>query len=216
MATIINTAVEAGSFTTLVKAIRAAGLSETLSGPGPFTVFAPTDDAFAKLPPGTIELLLLNPGLLQQILSYHVVVGRYPAADVTRMTSVPTVQGQPITLNTANGVKVNQASVTQTDIEVDNGVIHVIDAVLLPNLPQAVTEETTKTFRQAFNIWATSTEAAVKTTFALQNAAIETSLAFADLTGNGNRAFFMPWVNVVRQAQATTLEVWQATTRAVR
>ncbi len=134
MADIVATAIGAGSFNTLVAAVKAAGLVETLQGPGPFTVFAPTDEAFAKLPAGTVESLL-EPGSkdkLISILTYHVVPAQVMAADVMGLTEAPTVNGQKIKVDTSNGVKVDAANVVQTDIQCDNGVIHVIDAVILP------------------------------------------------------------------------------------
>jgi uncharacterized surface protein with fasciclin (FAS1) repeats len=129
---IVDTAVEAGSFTTLARALTAAGLVETLQGPGPFTVFAPTDEAFAKLPPGTLEALLADKAKLTQVLTYHVVPGKVMAADVATLTSARTVQGQSVTITTGPGVKVDSANVTRTDITASNGVIHEIDAVILP------------------------------------------------------------------------------------
>ncbi len=133
-ADIVDTAV-AGGFTTLVAAVKAAGLVDTLKGPGPFTVFAPTDAAFAKLPAGTLESLLKpeNKAKLQSILTYHVVAGKVMAADVVKLTSAKTVEGQSVAIKVANGaVTVDNAHVTKTDIETSNGVIHVIDTVLLP------------------------------------------------------------------------------------
>ena len=132
MADIVDTAVAAGSFKTLVAAVQAAGLVDTLKGVGPFTVFAPTDAAFAKLPAGTVEALLGDTPKLASILTYHVVAGRVMAADVMKLTSAATVQGQTVTIDTSKGVQINGANVTQADIAADNGVIHVIDAVLLP------------------------------------------------------------------------------------
>jgi len=134
MATIVETAVAAGSFNTLVAAVKAAGLVETLSGPGPFTVFAPTDAAFAKIPAETLQALLTPEAKdqLTGILTYHVVSGKVMAADVMHLTEAKTVQGQSITIDTTNGVKVDGANVIQTDIVCDNGVIHVIDTVLMP------------------------------------------------------------------------------------
>lgn len=129
---IVETAIAAGSFKTLVSAVQAADLVETLSGPGPFTVFAPTDEAFAKLPAGTLEALLADKAKLASILTYHVVAGKVMAADVVKMTSAKTVQGQAVTISTTDGVTVDGANVVQTDIETSNGVIHVIDAVILP------------------------------------------------------------------------------------
>ena len=123
------------NFNTLVAAVEAAGLVDTLKGPGPFTVFAPTDEAFAKLPPGTLESLLKpeNKAKLQSILTYHVVAGNVLAKDVVKLHSAKTVEGQSVTIKTANGgVMVDGAHVTKTDIVTSNGVIHVIDSVLLP------------------------------------------------------------------------------------
>jgi uncharacterized surface protein with fasciclin (FAS1) repeats len=125
----------AGHFDTLVTAVKAAGLVDTLKGPGPFTLFAPTDDAFAKLPAGTLDDLLKpeNKAKLQDILKYHVIAGKYMAADVTKMESAPTVLGQTVVIESEGGtVIVNGARVLKTDIITSNGVIHVIDSVMLP------------------------------------------------------------------------------------
>jgi uncharacterized surface protein with fasciclin (FAS1) repeats len=132
MANIVETAISAGTFNTLVAAVKAAGLAETLSGPGPFTVLAPTDEAFAKLPAGTVEGLLKDIPNLTAVLTYHVIAGKFMAADVIKLASAKTVQGQSVTIASINGVNVNGANVVKTDIETDNGVIHVIDAVILP------------------------------------------------------------------------------------
>ncbi len=132
MPNIVEVATNAGSFSTLVAAVQAAGLAETLSGPGPFTVFAPTDDAFAKLPEGTVEGLLADKEQLTKILTYHVVPGKVMAADVQSLDKATTVEGSDLKIDASSGVKVNDATVTQADIEADNGVIHVIDTVLLP------------------------------------------------------------------------------------
>lgn len=134
-ADIVETAVKAGSFKTLVAAVKAAGLVDTLKGKGPFTVFAPTDEAFAKLPAGTVETLLKpeNKDKLVAILTYHVVPGKVLAADVVKLDSAKTVLGRPIEIDATEGVKINDAQVVKTDIECGNGVIHVIDTVLLPN-----------------------------------------------------------------------------------
>ena len=129
---IVDTAVAAGSFKTLVTAVQAAGLVETLKGEGPFTVFAPTDEAFAKLPAGTLDALLKDKAKLQAVLTYHVVPGRVMASDVTRLTSAKTVQGQSLSIDTRKGVKVGSANVVKTDVVASNGVIHVIDTVLIP------------------------------------------------------------------------------------
>ena len=133
---IVATAVEAGSFKTLVAAVKAAGLVETLQGKGPFTVFAPTDEAFAKLPAGTVDTLLKpeNKQQLIAILTYHVVPGKVLAADVVKLSSAPTVNGQRVDIKVDGGkVKVDQANVVATDIATSNGVIHVIDQVILPS-----------------------------------------------------------------------------------
>jgi uncharacterized surface protein with fasciclin (FAS1) repeats len=131
--TIVDVAVGAGNFTTLVAAVTAADLVETLSGPGPFTVFAPTDEAFAALPAGVLDLLLLpsNKAALAKILTYHVVSGQVMAADVTD-GDVATVEGSTIKLSTMGGVMVNEAMVVAADVAASNGVIHAIDKVILP------------------------------------------------------------------------------------
>jgi uncharacterized surface protein with fasciclin (FAS1) repeats len=129
---IVDTAVEAGSFNTLARALTEAGLVDTLKGAGPYTVFAPTDAAFAKLPAGTLEALLADKAKLTRVLTYHVVPGKVMAADVAKVSRVKTVQGQNVRIATGAGVKVNDANVVTADIEASNGVIHVIDAVMLP------------------------------------------------------------------------------------
>jgi len=131
---IVDTAVAAGSFTTLTAAIEAAELVDTLKGDGPFTVFAPTDDAFAALPEGTVDTLLADPkGDLTQILTYHVVPGKVMSTDITDGMTATTVQGEDITFTIKDGsVYVNDAMVVTADIETSNGVIHVINAVLIP------------------------------------------------------------------------------------
>jgi len=132
MADIIDTAVNAGSFSTLVAAVKAAGLVETLKGKGPFTVFAPTDEAFAKLPAGTVDGLLKDIPKLKKILTYHVVSGKVMAADVTKLKSAKTVEGSDVAIDASKGVKVNDSTVTTPDVAADNGVIHIIDTVLIP------------------------------------------------------------------------------------
>jgi uncharacterized surface protein with fasciclin (FAS1) repeats len=129
---IVETAREAGSFTTLLAAVDAAGLGETLAGGGPFTVFAPSDEAFAKLPDGTVESLLADRARLTDVLTYHVVPGRVTAAVAAGLSSASTVQGSDLPISTGDGVHVGDASVVSADIEASNGVIHVIDRVLLP------------------------------------------------------------------------------------
>jgi len=134
-ADIVDTAIAAGQFNTLVAAVQAAGLVDTLKSEGPFTVFAPTDEAFAKLPAGTVETLLRpeNRDQLVAILTYHVVPGKIMSADIAgATTSVVTVQGGSLAVNATDGVKINDATVVAADIETDNGVIHVIDTVVLP------------------------------------------------------------------------------------
>ncbi len=134
---IVQVASENGSFNTLVTAVKAAGLAETLQGPGPFTVFAPTDAAFAKLPAGTINSLLANKDALTSILTYHVVSGKTVASDITRMNGAmpSTVNGQPLNITVRAGkVYVNGAQVIMADVQASNGVIHVIDAVLMPTV----------------------------------------------------------------------------------
>ncbi|MBK1724867.1 fasciclin [Thiocystis violacea] len=129
---IVDVAVAAGSFETLVAALKAAGLVETLKGEGPFTVFAPTDDAFAKIPKADLDALLADKEALTAILTYHVVPGKVMAADVAGLKSATTVQGSRITVDTSDGVKVDGATVIKTDILASNGVIHVIDSVISP------------------------------------------------------------------------------------
>ena len=132
-ADIVDTAVAAGSFNTLVAAVKAAGLVDTLKGPGPFTVFAPTDEAFAKLPAGTVDALLKDPEKLKKILTYHVVSGKVMAADVMKMKMAKTVEGQNVKIKVMAGkVMVDSAHVVKADIVTDNGVIHVIDTVIMP------------------------------------------------------------------------------------
>ena len=131
---IVDTAVNAGSFETLVAAVQAAGLVDTLKGDGPFTVFAPTDEAFAALPEGTVESLLLpeNKDKLVAILTYHVVPGKVMSTDLSDDMEATTVQGESVTIDLDNGVMVEKATVVSADIETTNGVIHVIDTVILP------------------------------------------------------------------------------------
>ena len=135
MQDIVDTAFAAGAFSTLVTAVKAAGLVETLKSAGPFTVFAPTDEAFAKLPAGTLEAVLADKAKLAAILTYHVVAGKVMAADVVGMHGkvATTVQGSGLHIDTTHGVKVGTATVTKTDIVCSNGVIHIIDSVLIPS-----------------------------------------------------------------------------------
>jgi uncharacterized surface protein with fasciclin (FAS1) repeats len=132
MRNLVETAIEAGNFKTLVKAVQEAGLVDILSNEGPFTVFAPTDEAFSKLPKGTIEHLLNDKEKLTEILTYHVVPNKVMSKQVVNINNATTVNGKDINIFTENGVKIENASVIKPDIECSNGVIHVIDEVLLP------------------------------------------------------------------------------------
>lgn len=132
MKTIIETASGNPDFSTLVTAIKAAGLVDTLSGTGPFTVFAPTNDAFAKIPKATLDSVLADKTKLTAILTYHVVAGKVMASDVATMDDATTVEGSMVKINAKDGVMVNDAKVTTADLECSNGVIHVIDTVLMP------------------------------------------------------------------------------------
>jgi len=138
MADIVDTAINAGTFKTLVAAVKAAGLVETLKSKGPFTVLAPNDEAFAKLPEGTVEGLLKDIPKLKSILTYHVISGKVMAADIVKLKTAKTVQGQEVKIDASKwhlhkNPKINGANVLKVDIATDNGVIHVIDKVLLPN-----------------------------------------------------------------------------------
>jgi len=140
-ADLITTATAAGSFKTLVTAISAAGLTDALKGQGPFTVFAPTDAAFAKLPAGTLDSLLKDKAKLTEILKYHVVPGKVTAADVSKLTSAKTLEGQDLKIATKDGVTVNGAKVVTADVMASNGVIHVIDQVLVPQAKTSAAAE---------------------------------------------------------------------------
>lgn len=133
MANIVKTAQNAGGFSTLLKAAEVAGLVDTLSSGGPFTIFAPTDDAFSKVPSETLNALLKDPEKLKGILLYHGVDGKVMSTDLSGIMKVKTLQGQEITIDASKGVKVNDATVIKADIKAENGVIHVIDKVLLPS-----------------------------------------------------------------------------------
>ncbi|WP_128860247.1 fasciclin domain-containing protein [Methanocella paludicola] len=133
MKDIVDTAVSAGGFNTLVTAVKAAGLVDALKGAGPFTVFAPNDAAFKKLPAGTLDAVLKDKNKLTDILTYHVVPGKMPASDVAKQRSLKTLEGKPLSVDASGGnVMINDARVIQADIMCNNGVIHVIDSVLLP------------------------------------------------------------------------------------
>ncbi len=131
MADIVDIAVGAGAFKTLVTAVQVANLVETLKSPGPFTVFAPNDDAFAKLPPGTVHTLVQNIPQLTRILTFHVVAGKWMKADLEKAGTVMSIEGSPIRIDTSDGFEVKNATVLAADIEADNGVIHVLDRVIL-------------------------------------------------------------------------------------
>jgi uncharacterized surface protein with fasciclin (FAS1) repeats len=137
MADIVETAVNAGTFNTLVKAAEAAEVVELLKSPGPYTVFAPTDEAFASLPEGTLDSLLQDIPKLKRIVLYHVAFGDVRAEDLMQINEAETVEGSILAIESSNGIKVNDANVLKTDILTDNGVIHVIDAVLIPALVAA-------------------------------------------------------------------------------
>ncbi|MEH2299645.1 MAG: fasciclin domain-containing protein [Nostoc sp.] len=132
MPDIIDTAINAGSFNTLVTAITTAGLDTALKGDGPFTVFAPTDEAFSKLPSGAVEELLQDVIKLRKVLEYHVVTGKINATDLVQLQKLTTSEGKDIKVNAENNLKVNDAYIVSSDVEADNGVIHVIDNVLFP------------------------------------------------------------------------------------
>ncbi len=131
MPNIVEIAVSNPSFSTLVTAVSAANLVETLQSPGPFTVFAPTDTAFAKLPPGTIQTLVQNIPQLSRILTFHVVSGKYTKADLAQLGTIASIEGSPIKIDCSDGFEVKNATVIAPDIEADNGIIHVIDTVIL-------------------------------------------------------------------------------------
>lgn len=135
MANLLETATNAGSFTTLLSAIQATDLGQTLANPGPLTVLAPTDEAFAKLPEGTLDALMNEPHKLKRLLAYHVLFGDVRSDDLAQINEAPTVEGSIVAVDHAKGaIKVNDAKVLKTDILTDNGVIHVIDAVLMPTV----------------------------------------------------------------------------------
>jgi len=142
MVDIVDTAVSAGNFTTLVSAVQAAELVDTLKSPGPFTVFAPTDDAFAKLPKGTVENLLKDIPRLKSVLTYHAVAGRVMSSDVVKLKTAKTVEGEEVKIDASRWhghkmPKINDAEIIKADIEAENGVIHVIDKVLMPPMKMA-------------------------------------------------------------------------------
>lgn len=137
MADLVETAINAGTFNTLVKAVEAADLVDILKSPGPYTVFAPNDEAFANLPEGTLDSLLQNIPKLKRIVTYHVSFGDVRAEDLMQIEEAETVEGSVLAIDSSDGIKVNDAKVITTDILTDNGVIHIIDAVLIPALVAA-------------------------------------------------------------------------------
>lgn len=192
---IVETAVAAGSFKTLVAAVQAAGLVETLSGKGPFTVFAPTDEAFAKLPAGTVESLLKpeNKDKLVAILTYHVVPGLVTAKDVKTMKA-KTVNGQEVSLKvSASGVTIDAAKVIKTDIMTSNGVIHVIDSVILPKQPEPKTPNIVET-------------AVAAGSFKTLVAAVQAAGLVETLSGNGPFTVFAPTDEAFAKLPAGTVE----------
>ena len=215
MADIVDTAVSAGSFTTLVAAVEAAGLVDTLKGEGPFTVFAPTDDAFAALPSGTLEQLLADPqGQLTQILLYHVAPGKVMSADLSDGMTVETVQGSPITISIADGkVMVNDAQVVTADIEASNGVIHVIDAVILPPAEEAAASEGDAMAEPAGNIAEVATAAGNFTTLL---AAAEAAGLVDALTGEDPLTVFAPTDEAFAALPEGTVEGLLADPEALR
>ena len=193
---IVDTAVAAGSFTTLVAAVQAAGLEGALRSEGPLTVFAPTDDAFAALPEGLLDTVLADTELLTSILTYHVVAGEVPAAAVVTLETAETVQGESVTITVDDGaVMVNQANVVQTDIDASNGIIHVIDAVILPpSVAEALAAEDEamdeeESMDEGADIIATATEAGSFTTLLT---AIEAAGLTETLMGDGPFTVFAP------------------------
>ncbi|MBX2998916.1 MAG: fasciclin domain-containing protein [Caldilineaceae bacterium] len=205
---IVETAIAAGSFTTLVAAVEAAGLVDALSGEGPFTVFAPTDEAFAALPAGTVEALLADPsGDLTQILLYHVIAGQVMAADVTDGLVAETLQGSTVNFTvTADGVTINGANIIATDIEASNGVIHVIDAVILPPTEEeAAAEATPEAMEESaeLNIVETAIAAGSFTTLV---AAVEAAGLVDALSGEGPFTVFAPTDEAFAALPAGTIE----------
>lgn len=207
---IVDTAVNAGTFGTLVAAVQAAGLVDTLKGEGPFTVFAPTEEAFAALPAGTLEALLADPqGQLSQILLYHVVPGKVMAADVTDGLEAATAQGAPVTFMVHDGgVMINDANIVATDIEATNGVIHVIDKVILPPADDAAAEAaaTEEAAAEAAPAAGSIPEvAAAAGSFSTLLAAVEAAGLADELSGEGPFTVFAPTDEAFAAIPADTL-----------
>jgi transforming growth factor-beta-induced protein len=208
---IVDTAVADGRFKTLVAAVQAAGLVDTLKGKGPFTVFAPSDDAFVKLPAGTVDGLLKDPAKLKDILLYHVVAGNVMAADAAKLTSANTVQGQPIAIKVdGNKVMINDALVTIADIKTSNGVIHVIDKVILP--PAAKAAEPTKPVTATTPVTPTVTAKDIVDTavadgrFKTLVAAVQAAGLVDTLKGKGPFTVFAPTDEAFAKLPAGTVE----------
>ena len=203
--TIVDVAVGAGNFSTLVAAVSAAGLAETLQGEGPFTVFAPTDEAFAALPAGTLETLLADPeGALTQILLYHVVAGKVMSTDLSDGMTADTVQGSPISIAIADGtVKINDATVVAADIEASNGVIHVIDSVILPPSDEAAASEEAAPAEAVGNI---AEVAAAAGNFNTLLAAVTAAGLAETLAGEGPFTVFAPTDEAFAALPAGTVE----------
>ena len=201
---IVDTAIAAGSFNTLVAAVQAAGLEDALRGDGPFTVFAPTDEAFAALPEGTVEGLLADPEALSQILLYHVVAGKVMAADVSDGLSADTLQGAPVAFTIVDGKPmINDANIVATDVEASNGVIHVIDAVILPPAEDAMEDDAMADDAMATDIVDTAIAAGSFNTLvaAVQAAGLEDALR-----GDGPFTVFAPTDEAFAALPAGTLE----------
>src|SRR5215204_6422033 len=201
-ADIVDTAVSAGSFTTLATALDAAGLVETLKGLGPFTVFAPTDEAFAKLPAGTVEGLLANPDQLRAVLTYHVVPGRVTAADVIALPVATTVQGEDVAISVdGGGVRINDATVIQPDVMASDGVIHVLDRVILP--PSMTAQATPPAMGETVDIVDTAVAAGSFSTLAT---ALDAAGLVETLKGPGPFTVFAPTDEAFAKLPAGTLE----------
>ncbi len=208
MADIVDTAVAAGSFTTLVAAVEAAGLVETLKGEGPFTVFAPTDEAFAALPAGTIDALLADPtGDLTKILLYHVVPGKVMSTDLSDGMAAATAQGGDLTVTIADGaVKINDATVVTPDIETSNGVIHVIDTVILPPAEEAMAEATEAPAEEMAEMADIVDTAVAAGNFTTLVAAVEAAGLVETLKGEGPFTVFAPTDEAFAALPAGTID----------
>jgi len=194
---IVDTAVSAGTFNTLVAAVTAAGLVDTLKGDGPFTVFAPSDEAFAKVPADVLKALLADKEALKEVLLYHVVAGKVASGDVVKLSSATTVQGSDVTVDASDGVKINDATVVQADIMTGNGIIHVIDTVLMPSAPDIV-------------------DTAVSAGFNTLVAAVTAADLVETLKGDGPFTVFAPTDEAFAKIPADTLKALLADKEALR